>query len=138
MLCRDTQDGQVIVESSDPPGAGTGKPLQYLCQENSMDRNKRLQDMMLKDEPLSLEGIQHVTEEEQRTSSSRANEVVGPKSKGCSAVDTCGSERKSQCCKEKYCIGTWNVRSMDLGKPDVVKQEMARVYIDILRISELK
>ena len=87
---RDTQDGQVIVESKcDPPGAGIGKPLQYLCQEKSMDRNKKLKDMKLEDESLRSEGIQHATEEEQRTrtSSSRANEVVGPKLKGCSAAD---------------------------------------------------
>ena len=80
---------------------------------------------MLEDEPLRSEGIQHATEEERRTSSSRASEVVGPKPKGHSAADTPGTERKVQCCKEKYCIGTWNVRSMNLGKMDVVKQEMA-------------
>ena len=42
------------------------------------------------------------------------------------------------CCKEQYCIGTWNVRSMNQGKLEVVKQEMARVNVDILEISELK
>ena len=47
-------------------------------------------------------------------------------------------ESKVQCSKEQYCIGTWNVRSMSQGKLEVVKQEMARVNIDILRISELK
>ena len=54
---------------------------------------------------------------------------------------SCGSvcgESKVQCCKEQYCIGTWNVRSTNQGKLDVVKQEMARVNIDILGISELK
>ena len=45
---------------------------------------------------------------------------------------------KVQCCKEQYCIETWNVRSIHQGKLDVVKQEMARVNIDILGISELK
>ena len=50
--------------------------------------------MTLEDEPLRLEGVQHATEEEQMTSSSRANEVVGPKPKGCSAADAPGSERK--------------------------------------------
>ena len=49
-------------------------------------------------------------------------------------VDGC----KVQCCKEQYCIGTWNVRSMNQGKFDLVKQEMARVNINILEISELK
>ena len=46
--------------------------------------------------------------------------------------------RKVQCCKEQYCIGTWNVRSMNQGKLEVVKQEMAKVNIEILGISELK
>ena len=45
---------------------------------------------------------------------------------------------KVQCCKEQYCIGTWNVRWMNQGKLEVVKQEMARVNTDILGISELK
>ena len=49
-----------------------------------------------------------------------------------------GDESKVQCCKEQYCIGTWNVRSMNQGKLAVVKQEMARVNIDILGISELQ
>ena len=50
----------------------------------------------------------------------------------------CGAESKVRCCKEQYCIGTWNVRSMNQGKLDVVKQEMVRINIDILGISELK
>ena len=49
-----------------------------------------------------------------------------------------GDGSKVQCCKEQYCIGTWNVRSMNQGKLEVVKQEMARVNIHILGISELK
>ena len=47
-------------------------------------------------------------------------------------------ESKIRCCKEQYCIGTWNVRSMNQGKLDMVKQEIVRVNIDILRINELK
>ena len=115
-------------------------PLQYLCQERPMIRNKRLKDMTLEDGPLRSKGVQHATEEERRTrtSSSRANEVAGPKPKGRSAVVVLGSERKVRCWKEKHCIGTWNIRSMNLGKLDVVKQEMARINIDILGISELK
>ena len=53
-------------------------------------------------------------------------------------VDVTGDGSKIQCCKEPYCIGTWNVRSMNQGKLETVKQEMARVNIDILGISELK
>ena len=49
-----------------------------------------------------------------------------------------GDGREVQCCKEQYCIETWNVRSMNQGKLEVVKQEMARVNIDILGISELR
>ena len=53
-------------------------------------------------------------------------------------VDVTGDRSKVQCCKEQYCIGTWNVRSMNQGKLEVVKQEMARVNVDIPGISELK
>ena len=49
-----------------------------------------------------------------------------------------GTRSKVQCCKEQYCIGTWNVKSMNQGKLEVVKQEMARMNVDILGISELK
>ena len=61
-----------------------------------------------------------------------------PKQKQYPAVDVTGDRSKVQCCKEQYCIGTWNVRSMNQGKLEVVKQEMARVNINILEISELK
>ena len=53
-------------------------------------------------------------------------------------VDVTGDRSKVQCCKEQYCTGTWNVRSMNQGKLEVVKQEMARVNVDIPGISELK
>ena len=53
-------------------------------------------------------------------------------------MDVTGDGSKIQCGKEQYCIGTWNVRSMNQGKLEVVKQEMARVNIDILGISKLK
>ena len=53
-------------------------------------------------------------------------------------MDVTGDRSKVQCCKEQYCIGTWNVRSLDQGKLEVVKQEMARVNINILGISKLK
>ena len=61
-----------------------------------------------------------------------------PKKKQQPVVDMSGGESKVPRCKEQYCIGTWNVRSMNQGKLDVVKQEMARVNTDILGISELK
>ena len=53
-------------------------------------------------------------------------------------MDVTGDGSKVQCCKEQHCIGTWNVRSMNQSKWEVVKQEMARVKINILGISELK
>ena len=53
-------------------------------------------------------------------------------------VDVTGDESKVWCYKEQYCIGTWNARSVNQGKLEVVKQEMARVNINILEISELK
>ena len=54
-----------------------------------------------------------------------------PKQKQCTAVDVTGGRSKVRCCKEKYCIGTWNVRSMNQGKLEVVKQEMARVTVNL-------
>ena len=53
-------------------------------------------------------------------------------------MDVTGDRSKVQCCKEQYCRGTWNVRSMNQGKLEVVKKEMARVNVDILGISKLK
>ena len=61
-----------------------------------------------------------------------------PKQKQHPDVDVTGDGNKVWCYKEKYCIGTWNVRSMNQGKLEVVKQEMARVNVNILGISELK
>ena len=61
-----------------------------------------------------------------------------PKQKQYPAVDVTGDRSKVECCKEQYYVGTWNVRSMSQGKLEVVKQEMARVNVDILGISELK
>ena len=69
---------------------------------------------------------------------SRKNEETEPKQNQCPVVDVTDDRSKVQCCKEQYCIGTWNVRSMNQGKLEVVKQEMTRVNIDILGISELK
>ena len=66
------------------------------------------------------------------------NEEAGPKQEQCSVVNVSGGEGKLRCCKEQYCIGTWNVRSMNQGKFEVVKQEMARVNIDILAVNDLK
>ena len=61
-----------------------------------------------------------------------------PKQKQHAVVDVTGDGSKAQCCKKQYCIGIWNVRSMNQGKLEVVKQEMARVNFNILGISELQ
>ena len=74
---------------------------------------------------------------DQWRSNSRKNEETEPKQKQHPVVDVTDDRGKVQCCKEQYCIGTWNVRSMNQGKLDVVKQEMAKVNINILGISEL-
>ena len=65
-------------------------------------------------------------------------EEMEPKQRQCPAVDVTGDRGKVQIRKEQYCIGIWNVRSMNQGKLEVIKQEMARVNVDILGISELK
>ena len=61
-----------------------------------------------------------------------APEVMGQRGKQHMVVDVSGGESKAQCYKEQYCMGTWNVRSMNQGKLEVVKQEMARVNTDTL------
>jgi len=95
--------------------------------------------MTMKDESPRLEGVQCTTGEERRpTKSPGKSEAAGPKRKWCSVVDVSGDENKIGCCKEQYCIGTWNIRSVNQGKLDTVKQEMVRININILGISELK
>ena len=96
--------------------------------------------MTPEDEPSRSEGAQYATGEEWRaiTNSSRKNEAAGPKWKQPLVVDVSGGESKVQCCEEQYCIGSWNVRFMNQGKLDVVKQEMPRLNISILGIIELK
>ena len=86
-------------------------------------------------QPPRLEGVQYATGKEGRNSSRKR---VEQKQKQRLVVDVSGHESKVQCSKEQYCTGTWNVRSMNQGKLEVVKQEIARVNIDILGISELK
>ena len=61
-----------------------------------------------------------------------------PKQKQHPVVDVTGDGSKVRCCKEQYCIGTWNVRSMNQGKLEVIQQEKTRLNIDILEINELK
>ena len=102
-----------------------------------MNSMKRQNDRILKEELPRSVGVQYATGDQQRNNS-RKNEGIEPKQKQYPAVDVTGDRSKVQCCKEQYCTETWNVRSMNQGKLEVVKQEMARVNIDILGISELK
>ena len=140
MPCRATQDRWVMVESSDKmwsTGEGNGKPFQYSCLENPMNSMKRQKDRTLKDELPRSVGAQYATGDQWRNNS-RKNEGMEPKQKQYPAVDVTGDRSKVRCCKEQYCIGTWNVRSMNQSKLEVIKQEMSGVNIDILGINELK
>ena len=114
-----------MVESSDKtwsPGEGNGKPLQYSCLENPMNSMKNKNDRILKEELPRSVGAQYATGEAWRNNS-RKNEEMEPKQKQHPVVDVIRDGSKVQCCKEQYCIGTWNVRSMNQGKLEVVKRD---------------
>ena len=123
MLCRATQDGRVMVENSDKTwssGEGNGKPLQYSCLENPMNSMKRQKDRTLKGELSRSVGAQYATGDQWRNNS-RKNEETEPKQKQHPVVYMTGDGSKVRCCKEQYCIGTWNVRSINQGKLEVIK-----------------
>ena len=102
-----------------------------------MNSMKRQKDRPLKDELPRAVGAQYATGNQWRNNS-RKSEEMEPKQKQLPVVDVTADGSKVGYCKEQYCIGTWNVRSMNQGKLEVVKQELARVNMDILGISELK
>ena len=140
MPCRATQDGRVTVQSSEKTwstGKGNSKPLQYSCLENPVNSMKRQKDSTLKIELPRSVGTQYAVGDQWRNNS-RKNEETEPKQKQHPVVDVTGDGSKVQCCKKQCCIGTWNIRSMNQGKLEVVKQEIARVNIDILGISKPK
>ena len=118
-------------------GEGNDKALQYSCLGNPMTSMKRQKDRTLKDELPRSVGAQYAVGNQWRNNS-RQNEETEPKQNQHPVVDVTGDGSKVRCCKEQYCIETWNVRSMNQGKLEVDKQEMARVNMDILGISELK
>ena len=118
-------------------GEGNGKTLEFSCLKNPMNSMKRQKDRTLKDELPRLVGAQYATIDQWRNNS-RKNKDMEQKQKQITVVVVIGDGSKAQCCKEQYCIGTWNVRSMNQGKLQVVKQELAREKIDILGISKLK
>ena len=102
-----------------------------------MNSVKKQKDRTLKDElPRSV--VAHYATGDQWRNNSRKNEEMEPKQKQHPFVDLTGDRSKVRCCKEQYCIRTWNVRSMNQGKLEMIKQEMARVNIDNLGISEPK
>ena len=130
----------VMVEKSDrmwSTGEGNGKPLQYSCLENSMNSMKRQNDRILKEKLPRSVGAQYATGDQWRNNS-RKSEGMEPNQKQHPVVDVTGDGSRVRCCKEQYCIETWNVRSMNQGKLEVVKQEIPRVNIDMLGISKLK
>ena len=102
-----------------------------------MNNMEKQTDITLKDELLRSVGALYAIGEEWRNKS-RKNDETEPKQKQHSTVGVTGDGSKVRCCKEQYCIGTWNVRSMNQGTLEVAKQERARVNIHILGISELK
>ena len=119
------QDGRVMVERSDrtcSTGEGNGKPLQYSRLENPRNSMKRQNDRILKEEIPRSVGAQYTTGDQYRNNS-RKNEGMEPKQKQYPAVDVTGDRSKVRCCKEQYCIGTWNVRSVNQGKLEVVKRD---------------
>ena len=102
-----------------------------------MNSMKRQNDRILKEVLPGSVGAQYASVNQWRNNS-RKNEGMEPKQKQYPVVDVTGNRSKVRCYKEQYCIGTWNVRSMNQGKLEVVKQEMARVNVNILGIRELK
>ena len=110
------------------------KPRQL---ENPMNSMKRQKYRTLKDELPRSVGAQYATGYQWRNNSWK-KEGMEPKQKQNPFVDGTGDRSKVRCCKEQYCIGTWNVRSTNQGKLEVVKQEMTRVNINIIGISELR
>ena len=118
-------------------GEGNGKPLQHSCLENTKNSMKKQNYKILKEEHPRSVGAQFATGDQWRNNS-RKNEGMEPKQKQYPGVDVTGDRSKVRCCEEQYSIGTWNVRSMNQGKLEVVKQEMARMNLNILGISELK
>ena len=129
-----------MVERSDrmwSTGEGNSKPLQYSCLENHMNSMKRQKCRTLKDELLRSLGAQYATGNQWRNNS-RKIEGMEPMQKQHPVVGGTGDRSKVQCCKEQHWVGTWNVRSMNQGKLEVVKQEMAKGNVNILGIRELK
>ena len=117
-----------MVESADKMwsiGEGTGKPLQYSCLKNPMNSMKKQKDMTLKDELPGSVVAQYAIGDQWRNNS-RKNEEIELKQKQHPDVRVTGDGSKVQCYKEQYCIGTWNVRSVNQGKLELYLLPWAR------------
>ena len=124
---RASQDGWAMVDRSDrmwSTGEGNGKTLQYSGLENPKNSMKRQNNRILNEELPRTAGTQYATGDQWRNNC-RKNEGMEPKQKQYPVVDKTGDRSTVQCCKQQYCIGTWNARSMNQGKLQVGKQEMA-------------
>ena len=138
MPCRPTKDRQVMVESlkkCSPLEKETANHFSILALRTpwTVWKDKKIWNCKI-----NFPGhAQYATGKKLRNSSKR-NKEVDPKWKPRLVVHVSGGETEVQCSKEQHCIRSWNVRSMNQGKLEVVKQEMARVNIDILGISEIK
>ena len=137
------QDGRVRAASSDKMVLWKREwqttPVFLLQEPHEQYERGKKKKRTPEDKPPRSEGIQCATGEKQRaiTSSSSKHEGAEPKQKWNSVVNMSGGESKVRCWLQQCCIGTWNVTSVNQGKSNVVKQEMARVNINILGISEL-
>ena len=108
-------------------GEGNGKPLEYSCLENPMNSMKRQNDRILKEEFPRSGGAQYAAGDQWRNNS-RKNEGMEPKQKQYSVVNVTGDRSKVRCSKEQYCIGTWNVSSMNQGKLEGMMLELKLQY----------
>ena len=91
-------------------GERSGKPFQYSCLENPINSMKKQKDRTLRDELPRLLGAQYATGDQWRNNS-RKNEEMEPKQNQHPVMDMTGDGSKVRCCKEQYCIGTWNIGS---------------------------
>ena len=104
-----------------------------LIKQGDMNTMKGKNDRILKEELPRSVGAQHATGDQWRNNT-RKNEEMALKWKQYPVVDMTGDGSKVWCCKEQYCIWTWNVRSMNQGKLEVVKQEIARYFSKNMQI----
>ena len=144
MPCRATEDGRSwwrVLTKCGPLEKGMAKNFSILALRTpwTVWKGKKIGHWKINPRSVGAQwsvGAQYATGDQWRNNS-RKNEGMEPKKKQYPAVDVTGDRSKVQCCKEQYCIGIWNVRSINQDKLEVVKQ-MARVNTNILGISKLK